>query len=138
MKVSELAKRTGVSVHRLRRYEDAGLIRAERLASGYREFGERTVREVVFLSMGRDLGFSLKDLAETLPRYRAGTLTFEQMVDFMQGRIAEVDASIAEQRALRKRLVSHIGWLRKREQEFKQRQAAKPASAWPRPRKERP
>lgn len=137
MKVSELAKRTGVSVHRLRRYEDAGLIRAERLASGYREFGERTVREVVFLSMGRDLGFSLKDLAETLPRYRAGTLTFDQMVEFMQGRIAEVDAQIEAQRALRKRLVSHIGWLRKREQEFKQRQSTRPTTAWPSTRKER-
>jgi len=138
MKVSELSRRTGVSVHRLRRYEDAGLIRAERLASGYREFGERTVREVVFLSMGRDLGFSLKDLAETLPRYRAGTLGFEQMVDFMQARIAEVDTLIAEQRALRKRLVSHIGWLRRREQAFERRRAAKPKSAWPRTRKERP
>jgi DNA-binding transcriptional MerR regulator len=136
MKVSELSRRTGVSVHRLRRYEDAGLIRAERLASGYREFGERTVREVVFISMGRDLGFSLKDLAETLPRYRAGTLTFDQMVSFMEGRIAEVDAAIAEQRALRKRLVSHIGWLRKREQESKTRQAARPAVTWPRSRKE--
>lgn len=134
MKVSELARRTGVSVHRLRRYEDAGLIGAERLASGYREFGERTVREVVFISMGRDLGFSLQELAGALPRYRAGTLTFEQMVEAMQGRIAQVDALIAEQRALRKRLVSHIDWLHKR-----QREAAKPRAStpWPRTRKER-
>ncbi|RYF55534.1 MAG: MerR family DNA-binding transcriptional regulator, partial [Comamonadaceae bacterium] len=53
MNISELAQRTGVSVHRLRRYEAAGLIRAERSASGYRQFADSTLREVVFIAMGR-------------------------------------------------------------------------------------
>lgn len=129
MRVSELAQRTGVSAHRLRRYEELGLLRAERRASGYREFGEGAVREVVFIAMGRDLGFSLKALAEALPRYRAGTLSFEQVVDFMQQRIAEVDAEIARQRALRKKLVSHIAWLARRQRELEQRPSA--TAAWP-------
>ncbi len=116
MKVSELAQRTGVSVHRLRRYEAQGLIRAERSAAGYREFSERTVREVIFISMSRDLGFSLAQIGGTLPRYRGGTLTIDEMVDHMRERIAEVDTLIAEQRALRKTLVSHIAWLKKRKQ----------------------
>lgn len=137
MKISDLARRTGVSVHRLRRYEDAGLIHAQRLSSGYREFSERTVRDVVFISMGRDLGFSLQDLADTLPRYRAGTLTFEQLVESMQARVAEVDAVIAEQRALRKKLVSHIGWLEQRKRDLEKARAA-PKTPWPRTRKERP
>ena len=42
MKVSELAARTKVSAHRLRRYEVMGLIIAQRNASGYREFTDRT------------------------------------------------------------------------------------------------
>ena len=56
MKVSELAQRTKVSVHRLRRYEAMGLIIAQRDTSGYREFTDRTVREVIFIAMSRDLG----------------------------------------------------------------------------------
>jgi MerR family copper efflux transcriptional regulator len=114
MKVSELAQLTGVSVHRLRRYEAQGMLRAERGDSGYREFAERSVREVIFISMSRDLGFSLKQIADTLPRYRAGTLTIDEMVLHMRERMAEVDAQIAEQRALRKKLSSHIAWLQKR------------------------
>lgn len=137
MKISELARRTGVSVHRLRRYEDAGLIQAERRPSGYREFGERTVREVVFISMGRDLGFSLQDLADAVPRYRAGTLTVGQMVEFMQARIGEVDALIAAQRTLRKKLVSHMDWLQQRQRESDKTRPA-PRTSWPRTRKERP
>lgn len=135
MKISELAERTGVSVHRLRRYEADGLIRAERRPSGYREFGEGAVREVIFVSMGRDLGFSLKELSEAIPRYRSGRLSFEQVIDAMRSRIAEVDALIAEQRALRQRLVSHIAWLRKQEKKVKALQARPATSPWPRTRK---
>jgi MerR family copper efflux transcriptional regulator len=129
MKVSELAQRTGVSVHRLRRYEEQGLIRAERSGAGYREFAERTQREVIFISMSRDLGFSLKQIADTLPRYRGGSLTFDEMVQHMRERIAEVDAVIAEQRVLRKKLVSHIAWLHRRERELAQRPPSK--ASWP-------
>jgi DNA-binding transcriptional MerR regulator len=122
MRVSELARRTGVSAHRLRHYEASGLIHAQRSDAGYRQFADRTVREVIFIAMSRDLGFSLKDIADTLPRYRAGTLTIDQMVDSMRSRIAEVDRQIAEQRALRKKLVAHVAWLEKR-----RRRADKPA-----------
>jgi MerR family copper efflux transcriptional regulator len=135
MKVSELAQRTGVSAHRVRHYEELGLIRAERTESGYREFAERVVREVVFIAMSRDLGFSLKEIGETLPRYRAGTLTFDQLIDIMRDRIADVDEQIAEQRAVRKKLVSHITWLERRKREFGRRRQAKTPSSWPTARK---
>ncbi len=142
MKTSELATRTKVSVHRLRRYEAQGLISAQRSAGGYREFSERTVREVIFIAMSRDLGFSLKDVGETLPSYRAGKLTFDQMVERMQTRIAEVDAQIAAQRAVRAKLVSHIAWLNKRKREFTKRgqpKSALPARPpWPTLKKEKP
>jgi DNA-binding transcriptional MerR regulator len=110
MKISELSARTGVSIHRLRRYEAAGLLRAERSDAGYRHFADSTVREVVFLQMGRELGLSLAVLAEALPRYRAGTLSLDELEDTLRARIAEVDAAIAQQRALRKKLVDHIAW----------------------------
>lgn len=116
MRISELARRTGVSAHRLRRYETLGLIRAERGdASNYREFAEITVREVTFIAMGRELGFSLDELAETVPRYRAGTLRIDEMIERLQDRIAAVDVAIAVQRTLRRRLVEHIAWFRARQ-----------------------
>ena len=131
MRVSELAQRSGVSAHRLRRYEELGLIRAERRTSGYREFPDRAVREAIFIAMSRDLGFSLKDIADTLPRYRARTLTFDQMIELMRQRIDEVDRQIAAQRATRKKLVSHIAWLDKRKRELAQRTADTARPTWP-------
>lgn len=135
MKVSELALRTGVSKHRLRRYEELGLILAERTGSDYRVFSERTVREVTFIAMSRDLGFSLQEIGESLPRYRAGTLTFEQLIAIMRDRITDVDRQIAEQRALRRKLVSHIAWLEKRKRAFETRNNTASAAPWPTPRK---
>ena len=138
MKVSELAERTQVSAHRLRRYEAMGLISAERNSSGYREFTDRTVREVIFIAMSRDLGFSLKVVGETLPAYRAGTLTFDELVERMQGRIGEVDTQIAALHTVREKLVSHIAWLKKRKREFTKRGQRKSSTPWPQPRKPKP
>ena len=129
MKVSEVARLSGVSVHRLRRYEAQGLLQAVRQSSGYREFDAGAVREAVFIAMSRDLGFSLEQVAEVLPRYRAGRLSFAEVEALFRERIAAVDAEIAERRALRKRLLSHIDWLHERE--TKQKAAPrKPANAF--------
>lgn len=126
MNISELAQRTGVSVHRLRRYEAAGLIAAERSDSGYRRFAERTVREVVFLRMGRELSVPLPVLAELLPRYRAGTLRLDQLAERLRERVAEVDAAIAAQRALRRKLIDHIAWCERRQAAHGTRKERKP------------
>ena len=46
MRISELAKRSGVSGHTLRYYEARGLLRASRDRSGYRDFPEATLRDL--------------------------------------------------------------------------------------------
>ena len=134
MKVSELSRRSGVSPHRIRHYESLGLIQADRSDAGYRYFAERTVREVIFIAMSRDLGFSLKEIGDFVPRYRAGTLTFDQMIDGSGGRIAEVDKQIAVLGETRRKLVEHVDWLEQRKREYQARQAApKAGAAWGRP-----
>ena len=131
MKVSELSRRSGVSVFRLRHYESLGLIHAERTSSGYREFAELTLREVIFIAMSRDLGFPLNEIAEILPRYRVGTLTFDQMIDVIESRVAEVDREIAVLGETRRKLVEHVDWLmqKKRESEARRKQP-KSRTAW--------
>ena len=135
MNTSELARRSGLSVHRLRRYEAEGLLRAERSPAGYRQFGERALREATFIAMGREIGLSLKVLAEALPRYRAGTLSVDEMIDTLRARIAEIDALVAEQRALRRKLVQHIAWFRRRQRA----PARRPSPSFPpEPKRARP
>jgi DNA-binding transcriptional MerR regulator len=71
MKISELAKRTGVSTHALRHYERLGLLEPVRHANGYRDYPESMRREVVFIAMSRKIGFSLAAITERLPTHHA-------------------------------------------------------------------
>lgn len=124
MQISELAKRTGVSAHALRHYEKLGLIQPARSNNGYRDYTEALRREVVFIAMSRQIGFSLKAIAAQLPTYRSGRLTVEQMVGAMRTRVADIDAQITSLRTQRRTVVSHIAWMKKQAA-----QGARPASA---------
>ena len=110
MRISELSAKTRVSVHRLRRYEALGLIASPRQPNGYRDYDPKVVRQVIFIAMAREMGFSLAQVAEYLPRFKTGQLTSEEMIQAIRQRVAEVDAVIAAQKALRKMLLNHIDW----------------------------
>lgn len=135
MKISELARRTGVSAHALRHYERLGLIAPERRPNGYRDYPEAMRREVVFIAMSRRIGFSLASIAQRLPAYRAGRLGFEEMEEAMRERIAEIDREIGGLAAQRQQVVEHIAWLREQKAKARARREAGPAAKpWPRVR----
>lgn len=121
MKISELAHRTGVTAHALRHYENVGLLRPARTASGYRDYPESARREVIFIAMSRDLGFSLKAIGERLPAYRAGRLGFDEVIESMQERMAQIDQQIAQLKAQRRKAAEHIVWLREQKQKAAQK-----------------
>lgn len=121
MRISELAQRTGISANALRHYERVGLLRPGRTAGGYRDYPESARREVVFIAMSRRIGFTLKDIAGHLPAYRSGRLTFDDMVQAMQARIAQIDGQLAQLKEQRAQVVDHIRWLREQKRKQTQR-----------------
>ncbi|MEW6704475.1 MAG: MerR family transcriptional regulator [Pseudomonadota bacterium] len=108
MRISELAARAGVSTHALRHYERQGLLCPARRPSGYREYPASALRDVQFIVQGRRLGFSLKELGEALPAYRAGRLTPQFGIEALTERIATLDRELAARRALRAELLRHL------------------------------
>lgn len=132
MQISELAQKTGVSVHALRHYEKLGMLQPARRASGYREYTENMRREVVFIAMSRNIGFSLKAIAAQLPAYRSGRLSFDDMREAMQARVADLDAQIAVLKTQRHTVLAHIAWMNKR-QRARLAKKALPANTRPKP-----
>jgi DNA-binding transcriptional MerR regulator len=65
-RVTELARRTGITPATLRFYEQAGLLAAERSASGYRLFGEDAVERLEFIASAKRLGLALAEIREVL------------------------------------------------------------------------
>ena len=85
MLISELAERCGTTVHALRHYEKCGLLQPARRANGWRDYPASLQREVVFITMSRAIGFSLREIGEWLPAYRSRRLTLAQRCALEQG-----------------------------------------------------
>ena len=112
MRISELSAKTQVSVHRLRRYEADGFIASQRLPNGYRVYDEKTVKHVIFIAMSREMGFSLPFIAQYLPRFKTGKLSAQDMIEAILKRVDEIDQFLTQQKALRQKLMGHIGWFK--------------------------
>ena len=67
MKISELAKRSGISAHTLRYYEKTGLLSASmRSASNYRVYSQDDLTTAMFIKRCKECGFSLAETATLL------------------------------------------------------------------------
>src|SRR5438105_14578935 len=104
MRISELARLSGVSAHALRHYEKLGLLKPGRTDAGYRDYPDSARREVIFIAMSRKIGFSLRSIAGRLPAYRSGRLGFDDMIEAMRERIAEIDRDVARLQAQREQV----------------------------------
>lgn len=70
MRIGELERRTGVSQRLLRYYEEQGLIRPHRRASGYREYTREDVGTVRHIRNLLAAGLSTATIADLLPCMR--------------------------------------------------------------------
>lgn len=67
MKISEAASASGCHLETIRYYERIGLMPSPgRTGSGYRNYSQIDVERLRFVTRGRDLGFSLKEIRSLL------------------------------------------------------------------------
>ncbi|MDP9108744.1 MAG: redox-sensitive transcriptional activator SoxR [Pseudomonadota bacterium] len=74
--IGELALRAGVAASALRFYEDAGLLRSVRSASGRRQYPRDALRRVAFIRVAQKVGLTLLEIETalaTLPQGRTPT-----------------------------------------------------------------
>lgn len=64
--ISELAKKSGLSVRTLRYYDQIGLLRPKRKDNGYRCYGQEEVRRLQQIMVLRTCGLPLADIAQSL------------------------------------------------------------------------
>lgn len=102
MRTSEVAAQARVNPQTLRYYERRGLLpEPARSPSGYRAYGAGAVRIVRFIKRAQDLGFALDDVESLLELADGGPEGCEATRALATGKIADLDARIADLQAMR-------------------------------------
>ncbi|HZG15308.1 MAG TPA: MerR family transcriptional regulator [Candidatus Bathyarchaeia archaeon] len=64
MHISELSRKTGVSLRSLRYYEEKKLLNPTRLENGYRDYAESDIEKVKIIQLYFSLGLSTKEITD--------------------------------------------------------------------------
>ena len=117
MRISEVSRRTGVSIRSLRYYEQKRLLCARRLPNGYRDLDEGAIERVQTIQMYLGLGLTTEQIEEIL----ACTQTFplpdplpvceEELLVLYQDKLQDVEHQMAVLTALHTRLTERIASL---------------------------
>lgn len=71
LNIGQAAEASGISAKMIRHYEEVGLLpAASRTFSGYRTYNHQDVNMLRFIRHSRDLGFSIKQIADLLSLWR--------------------------------------------------------------------
>lgn len=93
--VGQVASRAGVGVETVRFYERAGLLeQPPRRASGYRAYDEGAVARLRFIRRAKELGFTLKEIAELLSLRFDPTTTCADVRGRVAAKVADIDHRI--------------------------------------------
>src|SRR4051794_6623674 len=105
MRISELARRAGTTPRALRYYEEQGLLRPERRASGYRDYDDDAVRTVGHIQLLLSAGLGTTVIAEILACLPDDATvlapTCPEMLDGLAGERARITRSIEKLAATR-------------------------------------
>lgn len=104
--IGEVARRAGIGVETIRFYERKGLIdEPPRRASGYRQYEGDAVERLRFIRRAKELGFSLKEIAELLA-LRSGDATHcEDVHAQLEAKSADIESRIAGLRHMQRALL---------------------------------
>ena len=105
MNIGQAAEQSGVSAKMIRHYESIGLVdRARRTDGGYRIYDGNDIHTLRVIRRARDLGFSMKEIAQLLGLWRNRRRASSDVRRVAQQHISELDRKIEELQAMRRTL----------------------------------
>lgn len=104
--IGDAAEATGVSAKMIRHYESLGLIpKAARTFANYRIYSDKDLHALRFIKRARNLGFSIKEIAELLGLWRNQRRASASVKKLALAHAVELEARIGEMAAMRAALV---------------------------------
>lgn len=110
LRISEVARRSGVAASALRFYEERGLLRSVRTGSGHRRYPRAALRRIAFIVFAQRIGLTLDEVGEELTKLPEGRVPDASDWAKLSGRWASrIDERIAELERLRSNLTGCTG-----------------------------
>jgi DNA-binding transcriptional MerR regulator len=107
--IGALAKAAGISTPTIRYYEEIGLLpRANRTASGQRNYDLSDIGRLTFIKQCRDFGFSIEQVRVLLDLSISSERDCVETRDIAQAHLDEIRAKMVELRALETRLEGFV------------------------------
>jgi len=101
MNIGAAAERAGLPVKTIRYYEEIGLVRPARAASGYRDFSQADAHKLRFLARARALGFTIEECRALLALWEDRDRASADVRRIAEAHLAQMDRKIAELTQLR-------------------------------------
>jgi len=108
MLISELSKKTGVSIHTIRFYENKGLIEGKPdenvKTNKYKKYDESHLEKIAIIKEAQEVGFTLAEIKNLLDKWYSGRFNKEEQMEFFSAKINEINVKIQQLKGAKKRL----------------------------------
>lgn len=101
MQIGKVAKTLAISPSKIRYYESLGLISAQRLANGYREYSPEMVSLLRTILQAKSLGFSLTEIQKMSHIFQDLGQNPRRVRSYLEEKIADLDQKIEELEAFK-------------------------------------
>ncbi len=102
MNIGQAASQAGVSAKMVRHYESLGLLpKIARTDAGYRQYEDRDVHTLRFIRRGRDLGFSMSEIADLLKLWQNRRRASADVKRIALAHVADLDRRMVEMAAMK-------------------------------------
>lgn len=95
MLINELSKKTGLSIHTIRYYENLGMIKGltnEKVKSNnYKSYDDNAVERLEIIIEAREVGFTLAEIKKILTTWFESTDSKPETLELFQAKIKEID-----------------------------------------------
>lgn len=107
MKISGVAKKTGLTSKTIRFYEEIGLITAPlRMENGYRSYSQKQIEELTLLRQARLVGFNLDECRELVTLFNDPSRHSADVKAHTLQKVADIEKHISELGKIRQRLLT--------------------------------
>lgn len=103
--VGKLAKAADINIETVRYYERIGILPdPQRLASGYRVYGEQAIQRLRFVTRAKSLGFSLEEIKDLLALYTRPSTDCEVICERARLKCADIEKRIIDLKRIHQQL----------------------------------